>query len=1525
MRRCAVGIRSYLRCRPMVFSHTRPLSSSSLKLQQKVKKPAVNPVLESLRYERKSPIEHILLRPDTYVGSTALAEDVDAWVVSDDGTKCVQTPVTYSPALLKIFDEILVNAADNKQRDPDMDELRVDVDQKHGTISIVNNGRGLPIEVHPIEGIYVPTLIFGNLFTSSNYDDSEVKVVGGRNGYGAKLCNIFSKEFIVETSSKQKGLVFRQRWTNNMRECAEPVVTDDVNAMDYTKVTFCPDVSKFGMEVLDDAICRMFHKRTYDVAGTLRNVNVFYNGQLVKVSSFREYVSLYSDDSAADLLYVNASRRWQWAVKRTSGGFQQISFVNNIATTGGGKHVDHVVDQLVNIIKPLVDANVKSGVKRVAIKNHLCLFVNALIENPAFNSQTKGVLTTPVSDFGSKCAVDSAVVREWAERSGLVDELTSDTLAREARPQRKQRKVVSEDLSDIVKLEDANWAGNAGHMEECRLLITEGDSAKALAVAGLEVVGRDRYGVFPIMGKLTNVSGLSEEKANSAKEINHLIRILGLKYGTDYSLRKNRQSLRYGGVIILTDQDEDGAHIKGLIINFLHTFWPQLIRCGFVQSFRTPLLKARRGSETISFYSAAEFNEWKRNTSDADKFTIKYYKGLGTSTSKEAREYFSNFQQHLTTFRHEDDDDDLRIRLVFDKRRSDDRKRWITERLAASSQASAADSAIPTESRYKDFVDNELFRYSILDLRRSIPSVVDGLKPSQRKVIHTLLSRSSNKEIKVNQLAAAVALHDAYHHGEISPPRARRGAAPVGEQVQHLYKESSNVAVIPGGLTEYLQPVGVGINKPFMDNIEEATLVRNNLFAISTETTVNSIKKALDTDSLLYEQFDALSVVDDELEAALVTTIVRLAQDFVGMNNVCLLEPLGQFGTRHEGGDDAASARYIYTKLSAFTRLIFPPADDDLLEYLEEENQSIEPQWYCPIVPMILVNGAEGIATGWSTRILSHNIRKVIDNVRRLIDNVKLEKMIPSFADFSGTVEELEENRYEIRGRFRFPPSQRKNAPNLNLDIVELPVGEWTNRYKQNTLHTLQSRGLISEPSAKGTTIATERAGVAHITEPRNSCRGKFAEARQLFLHLGEARDSDTNCVSCPPCRWPTNCGFKEYHTERGVHFEVELSKEFSVRCRKPIGRHAELMKIFKLSTVISTNSMVLFDPNGQLKHYAAVSDIMHDHFRTRQKKYEERREYEAKMLDAQRRRVENQLRFVEATVSGEIRPQGSHLVDLENVMLSKGFEADPVKLWKNEKADLSYLLGMPLSRLTMEEIEKLRNQVEASRSKFNKVMQTSWQDLWLEDLQALEKMSGDDEEDRMCYVCSFTPEVTSDLLEELFTQVGPVEKVSLTDKKSHRFAMVTFEDEESVLFAVETLDGIKLFDTPLTVKPRNGSKHEKEYKMNLSAKRRESYGSSHSSPHSEHRKRDYMGRTTSYDESYTHRSGGQTNSLYTPPPPPPPPPPPRHSDSYPSFKTRTPDSFNTPRSSFTGRPGGDQRRTFPSKPSDARVFDGES
>ncbi|VDK52173.1 unnamed protein product, partial [Cylicostephanus goldi] len=249
---------------------------------------------------------------------------------------------------------------------------------------------------------------------------------------------------------------------------------------------------------------------------------------------------------------------------------------------------------------------------------------------------------------------------------------------------------------------------------------------------------------------------------------------------------------------------------------------------------------------------------------------------------------------------------------------------------------------------------------------------------------------------------------------------------------------------------------------------------------------------------------------------------------------------------------------------SLITRQIFPAADDELLNYLQEENQQIEPEWYCPIIPMVLVNGAEGVGTGWSTLILSHNINDVVDNVQRMIDGSEVEKMAPSFSDFSGKIEEIAENSYEISGKYRIVPSQRKNAPNLRIEITELPVGEWTNRYKQNTLQALQKNGYISN--------------------------------------------------------------YKEYHTERNVRFLVELSRDFTTRCRRPAGRYSELMKKFKLCTKITTNSMVLFDPLGHLKNYATVSDILWEHFHVRQRMYERRKEHETRLLDAQKRKVENQV-----------------------------------------------------------------------------------------------------------------------------------------------------------------------------------------------------------------------------------------------------------------------------------------------------------
>lgn len=122
----------------------------------------------------------------------------------------VKRSISYVPGLYKIFDEILVNAADNKQRDPKMDSVKVTIDVEKNLISVYNNGDGIPVEIHQEEGVYVPEMIFGHLLTSSNYDDSIKKTTGGRNGYGAKLANIFSTEFTLETADGKRNRRYKQ-------------------------------------------------------------------------------------------------------------------------------------------------------------------------------------------------------------------------------------------------------------------------------------------------------------------------------------------------------------------------------------------------------------------------------------------------------------------------------------------------------------------------------------------------------------------------------------------------------------------------------------------------------------------------------------------------------------------------------------------------------------------------------------------------------------------------------------------------------------------------------------------------------------------------------------------------------------------------------------------------------------------------------------------------------------------------------------------------------------------------------------------------------------------------------------------------------------------------------------------------------------------------------------------------------------------------------------------------------------------
>ena len=266
-------------------------------------------------------------------------------------------------------------------------------------ISVYNNGKGIPIEMHRDEKVYVPTLIFGHLLTSSNYNDEERKVTGGRNGYGAKLCNIFSKKFQVETSCKDNKSRFQQSWENNMTKANDYKILD-AKGDDYTKITFYPDLAKFKMDKLDKDFVDLISRRAFDIAGSTPGVKVYLNGARIGIKNFKEYIDLYNkereDENGQTLkcVYEKVNDRWEVGIVLSESGFQQVSFVNSIATTKGGSHVEYVTNQ---ILTKLADAVKKKNKAKVSVrpfqlKNHIWIFINCLIENPTFDSQTKGMV-----------------------------------------------------------------------------------------------------------------------------------------------------------------------------------------------------------------------------------------------------------------------------------------------------------------------------------------------------------------------------------------------------------------------------------------------------------------------------------------------------------------------------------------------------------------------------------------------------------------------------------------------------------------------------------------------------------------------------------------------------------------------------------------------------------------------------------------------------------------------------------------------------------------------------------------------------------------------------------------------------------------------------------------------------------------------------------------------------------------------------------------------------------------------------
>ncbi|PLB34944.1 DNA topoisomerase 2 [Aspergillus candidus] len=1165
------------------------------------------------KYQKLTQLEHIIKRPDTYIGSTERTEQ-QMWVYSTESEGMEYRTVSFVPGLYKIFDEIVVNAADNRQNDKNMDEIRVTVDRASGEISVWNNGKGIPIEMHAKEKIHVPELIFGHLLTSSNYDDTQQKVTGGRNGFGAKLCNVFSTEFSIETQDTSQKRKYRQTWTDNMTKMGKAKITDASKGEDYTKVTFKPDYAKFGMDGMDDDFEALVKRRVYDLAGTTK-VAVKLNGSRIPIRNFKKYMEMYTkairrergDDGPApkdEIITCNPDPHWEVGFTVSDGAFHQVSFVNSIATTSGGTHVNYIADQICNRLADQVKKRNKNGatLKTAQIRNHIFIFVNCLIVNPAFTSQTKEQLTTKASQFGSKCPLEEDFYRKVLKTEVMSNILhfaqqKADQMLKKGDTGRRSR-------MNNPKLTDANRAGTKdGH--HCTLILTEGDSAKGLAMAGRAVVGPDLFGVFPLRGKLLNVRDASFEQIAKNAEIQNIKNFIGLQHKKEYT---ETRGLRYGHLMIMTDQDHDGSHIKGLLINFLQAQFPSLLKIPeFLIEFITPIVKVWKGdpknpTKQRSFFTIPEYESWREAHAHERGWDHKYYKGLGTSTTEDAQVYFRDLDRHLKEFHTMQDNESQLIELAFSKKKADERKEWLRQFRPGTFLDHSVDKI-----SYTDFINKELILFSMADNMRSIPSVVDGLKPGQRKVLYTCFRRNLRKDMKVVELAGYVSGQTAYQHGE-------------------------------GSLQQ---------------------------------------------------------------------TIVGLAQTFVGSNNVNCLEPSGNFGSRLQGGSDCASARYIYTRLSPFARRVFHAADDPLLTYNEDDGAKIEPEIYVPVVPMILINGADGIGTGWSTSIPNYNPEDVVANLRRLMDGEEVQTMQPWFRGFTGEVQALGGDRYKFSGIIR-------ESGEKEVEITELPIRSWTQDFKdklEDIIKADKTPSFIKD--YKDYNTHTKVHFVIQMDEKHTKIKPEDYEDKFKLTKT----IATSNLVAFDP----------EGRLTKYTTVEDMLKEFYAVRLkfyeRRKQHQLAELQReLDKLTNQARFVQMII---DGDLvvskkKKAVLVRELKDKGFKQFPK-------------------------VADAAKAGEIEPA----LEDEEEPADDAEESGDV-----QPGAYDYLLGMAIWSLTQERVERLRRQIGDKEVEIDALIKRTKEDIWREDLDAFInewRFQLDDESRRQRKVANLDRRTSS----KLMTAVG--------------------------------------------------------------------------------------------------------------------------------------------------------------------------
>lgn len=893
--------------------------------------------LDTEQYKQLDRIEHVLLRPDLYIGSLSKRQRKTLIYSANEG-RIIEAEVSHSEAQEQTFIEILSNAGDNVERTRAFNVEKkghsiplgvIEVTMNEKVISVKNGGLFIPI-TQSENGEYIPDMIFGSLLSGSSFDDSKTRTWIGRNGIGAKATNIFSKCFEVECTDTDRKLKYTQTWRNNMRDKGKPEIVK-YKGEAYTKITFSLDFPRFGEEKYDYEAMSIYAALCCHTAYT-SGVPVLFNNQEILVKSIKDYASLYFPLETPHISCKEAGN-YELCVMDTPSNSITVSFVNGTITKEGGVHVDALYAVIREFVVSVLGKSVE-GMKfsKKDIAPHLSLFLSCRVKNPEFKSQIKDYLASPKVPITIPNK-ELQKMKKWKLFEILYAEVNKKHLNKLKKTDGKRCRRV-----DVPKVEEANLVVQHNGSREATLILIEGDSANSYAVKFMGHVpnrkGHDIYGSYPLTGKILNTFNASIDKVYNNKVLCHLKKILGLEEGVDYSEKKNYNKLRYGGVLVMTDADNDGKHILGLILIYFMKYFKELVGIGYLKFLRTPVVRLLKTGK--KFYTLSSFHRWAETVGDPSKYQPKYYKGLGTTPDEHiALDYRDS---KVVVFKITEESRE-RLLLAFDKTKTQERKEWISRFV---------DKEVLEFEEYKElpieiFIDYELISYSIENVIRAIPEAIDGLKESQRKVLFGALdifahSKGQKKSFKTTQIASHSDMITCYKHG----PQCLAG------------------------------------------------------------------------------------------------TITKMAQDFVGSNNMPYFKGEGQFGSRDLGGADAASPRYTEIAIPWWHELIFRKEDRALEKRIVEDGEERECENFFPVLPLHVINGQCGVGSGWNTFIPPHHPLAVAFWFKRKLQNETLPSVMPWYKGFTGEIK-LTSTGYCTFGKFK--------SKGNDLIINELPVEVWTKKY----------------------------------------------------------------------------------------------------------------------------------------------------------------------------------------------------------------------------------------------------------------------------------------------------------------------------------------------------------------------------------------------------------------------------------------------------------------------------------------------